>query len=244
MRLRLTPAERDGVPWADEIERLAGVSVAEAVSDLLAALPGGFASTTDPALAAALLDADAEPIRHAHQMRCVLPAATYDDPEFVPFAPDATPPVPWRTVMPAFEAAYPPDHPDHISGPAKPALSGGPSGHTLIDSYLVPYTAGAKLGPLICPASALALRDGYVYGGILVVDRPDEGAWVCDLWRDPRPEYAGTGAAMLRWAAARLKGFASLGLVVTVGNDAALRAYQRVGFVIESTAWTVRLPLA
>ena len=29
---------------------------------------------------------------------------------------------------------------------------------------------------------------------------------------------------------------------VYVGNDAALRAYERVGFAIESTAWTVRLP--
>jgi ribosomal protein S18 acetylase RimI-like enzyme len=48
--------------------------------------------------------------------------------------------------------------------------------------------------------------------------------------------------ALLRWAAARLHGFAELGLVVTVGNDAALRAYERVGFEIMSTAWTVRLP--
>ena len=207
------------------------MSVAEAVSDLLAALPGGFASTTDQALASALLDAGAEPIRHAHQMRRALPAAAYDDTEFVPFAPDATPPAPWETVIPSFEAAYPPEHPDHL-----------PGGPALIDSYLVPYTAGAKLGPLICPASALALRDGDVYGGILIVDRPGEGPWVCDIWRDPSSEYAGTGAALLRWAAARLEGFDSLGLVVTVGNDAALRAYERVGFAIESTAWTVRLP--
>ncbi len=219
------------MPWADEIERLPGVSVPEAVVDLLGALPGGFASTTDPDLAAALLDAGAEPIRHAHQMRLTLPAAAYDDAEFVRFAPDAAPPVPWETVIPSFEAAYPPEHPDFM-----------PGGMALIDSYLVPYTAGAQLGPLICPASALASRDGYVYGGILTVDRPGEGPWVCDIWRDPRPEYAGTGAALLRWAAARLDGFDSLGLVVTVGNDAALRAYERVGFAIESTSWTVRLP--
>lgn len=226
------------MPWADEIERLPGVSVAEAVSDLLAALPGAFASTTDPDLAAALLDAGAERIRHAHQMRLALPVDPHDEVEFLPFAPDATPPVPWKAVIPSFEAAYPPDHPDHM-----------PGGAALIDSYLVPYTAGAQLGPLICHASALALRDGmddrgYVYGGILIVDRPGEGPWVCDIWRDPGPEYAGTGGALLRWAAARLDGFDALGLVVTVGNDAALRAYERVGFTIESTAWTVRLPYA
>ena len=169
--------------------------------------------------------------RHAHLMRLALPVGGYDDDEFVPFAPDASPPVPWTEVLPAFEAAYPPEHPDH--------LLGGPA---LIDSYLVPYTAGAQLGPLICEASAIAVRRGHAYGGILIVDRPDEGPWVCDIWRDPWHEYAGTGTALLRWAAARLGDFDSLGLVVTVGNDAALRAYERVGFAIESTAWTVRLP--
>ncbi len=193
----------------------------------------GTVSVHDFAEAQALLAAGGTLQRHAHQMRLALPVAAYVDNEFVAFAPDATPPVPWDAVMPSFEAAYPPDHPDHL-----------PGGAALIDAYLVPYTAGAELGPLICHASALAIRDGHVYGGILIVDRPGEGPWVCDIWRDPSPEYAGAGGALLRWAAARLDGFDSLGLVVTVGNDAALSAYERVGFAIESTAWTVRLPSA
>lgn len=185
----------------------------------------------DPAEAGKLIAAGATLQRHAHQMSLVLPLQGYDDPEFLPFAPDANPPVPWEAVMPSFEAAYPVEHPDHM-----------PGGASLIDTYLIPYTAGAKLGALICHASALAMRDGRVYGGILVVDRPGEGPWVCDIWRDPDPAYAGTGVKLLRWAAGRLTGHASLGLVVTVGNDAALRAYERVGFAIDSTAWTVRLP--
>ncbi|MBM3686466.1 MAG: GNAT family N-acetyltransferase [Actinobacteria bacterium] len=193
--------------------------------------------------AAALIATGATLQRHAHQMRLALPVDAPDESEFWPFAPDATPPVPWERVMPSFEAAYPPEHPDHLpGGPAEPALAGLPGGPALIDSYLVPYTAGAKLGPLICHASALAVRDGHVYGGILVVDRPDEGAWVCDIWRDPGTAYAGTGSTLLRWSASRLAGHDSLGLVVTVGNDAALRAYERTGFTIESTAWTIRLP--
>ena len=230
-RLAFTATTRDDMPWADEIVRLPGVSVAEAVAALQEALPGGFASTADTALADALLSAGAQSVRHAHQMRLALPLEGYDDTEFLPFAPDATPPVPWVEVLPAFLAAYPPEHPDHLSG-----------GASLITDYLVPYTSGGRLGPLVCHASAIALREGYAYGGILVVDRPGEGAWVCDIWRDPNPEYAGTGAALLRWAASRLDGFDSLGLVVTVGNDAALRTYKRVGFTIESTARTLRLP--
>ena len=82
--------------------------------------------------------------RHAHQMRLALPVAAYVDNEFVAFAPDATPPVPWDAVMPSFEAAYPPGHPDHM-----------PGGAALIDSYLVPYTAGAQLGPLMITADRL-----------------------------------------------------------------------------------------
>lgn len=211
--------------------RQPGVTVDGAVTALLAALPGCFASTSDPLLAHALLDADAVAVRHAHQMRLDLPVTGRDEPDFQPFAPDGSPPVPWADVLPAFLAAYPPDHPDHL-----------PGGESLIAEYLVPYTTGGRLGPAIPEASAIAVRDGEAYGGILIVDRPGEGAWVCDLWRDPDPAYAGTGSALLRWAASRLTGFESLGLIVTVGNDRALRAYERVGFAIQATAWTVRLP--
>ena len=74
--------------------------------------------------------------------------------EFRPFTPDAEPPVPWADVLPAFLTAYPPGHPDHLEG-----------GETLVDQYLVPYTRGARLGPLLCSASAIAVRAGRAYGG-------------------------------------------------------------------------------
>lgn len=201
----------------------------------------GTISVHDPRKAQELMAAGAILERHAHQMRLTLPVAPAEpslsssprpDPaEFHPFEPGGQPPVPWARVLPAFLAAYPPDHPDHL-----------PGGEDLIDSYLIPYSAGARLGPPICEASAIAISDDHAYAGILVVDRPGEGAWVCDIWRDPDPVYAGAGTALLRWAAARLGDYPSLGLVVTVGNAAALRAYERAGFTIESTAWRLRLP--
>jgi ribosomal protein S18 acetylase RimI-like enzyme len=40
----------------------------------------------------------------------------------------------------------------------------------------------------------------------------------------------------------RLIGHERISLVVTVGNDRALRAYERLGFTIESTAWRLRAP--
>ncbi|MFM7599559.1 MAG: hypothetical protein ACKO70_14515 [Actinomycetota bacterium] len=188
-------------------------------------------SVHEAAEAAALIANGAVLERHAHQMRLALPIPAYDDPEFHPFTADAEPPVPWTRALPAFLAAYPPDHPDHLPGT-----------DDLIDSYLVRYTRGAELGPLIHCASAIAVRDGYPYGGILIVDRPGEGPWVCDLWRDPAPDFSGTGARMVRWAASRLADYDTLGLVVTVGNDSAIRVYESVGFVRETTAWRLRLP--
>ncbi|MGI9195830.1 MAG: GNAT family N-acetyltransferase [Candidatus Nanopelagicales bacterium] len=179
--------------------------------------------------AAALIASGATLERHAHQMRLSLPVPAHDNAEFLAFAADATPPVPWTQILPSLLAAYPPEHPDYLSGD-----------EALIDSYLLPYTVGAKLGPLICEASAIAVRDGHAYGGILVVDRPGEGPWVCDIWRDPDPRYAGTGTALLRWAAARLAGYASLGLVVTTSNERAERAYLRAGFIRETTSWKFR----
>jgi ribosomal protein S18 acetylase RimI-like enzyme len=170
-------------------------------------------------------------LRHAHQMSALLPAPVRDEPEFHPFASGGVPAVPWTDVLHAFLAAYPPDHPDHLAG-----------GSALIDDYLIPYAQRARLGPLIEDASAIAVRDGFAYGGVLIVDRPGEGPWVCDLWRDPRPEYAGAGARLLAWAMGRLIGHERISLVVTVGNDRALRAYERLGFTIESTAWRLRAP--
>jgi ribosomal protein S18 acetylase RimI-like enzyme len=181
--------------------------------------------------AAALIAQGAVLVRNAHQMRLRLPHDTSDDPEIHSFSPDANPPAAWIDALPAFLAAYPPDHPDHL-----------PGGAGLIESYLVPYTAGAKLGALICSASGFAVRHGYPYAGILVVDRPGEGAWVCDIWRDPDPSYAGAGTRLLRWSASRLDDFTSVGLAVTVGNDRARRTYERVGFTIESTAWRLTMP--
>lgn len=189
----------------------------------------------DEEAAQALAATGAILVRHAHQMRLglPLPAAASEPiwPEFMPFAPGGHPPVPWPVALPAFLAAYPPGHPDHL-----------PGGADLIESYLLPYTVGARLGPLLCHASAIASRGGRAYAGILVVDRRGEGPWVCDVWRDPDPAYAGTGSALLAWAASRLEGYDSLSLVVTAGNAGGLRAYERVGFTIVSTAWRFQLP--
>ena len=237
--------ERNGVPCADLLEVLPECGVAEAAHELLATLPGWYAATSDRALADALAAAGAGLYRHAHQLRRSL-AATEDAPAvaaleaisrktltLVPVGPDSAPPRPWQEVLPDFLAAYPPEHPDHL-----------PGGEDLIESYLVPYTAGARLGALIDEASCLAVSPERVPGGLLIVDRPDEGPWVCDIWRGTDPALAGLGSAMLQWSMARLVegGHSHLGLSVTDSNRRARRAYERLGFAHVATAWTFRLP--
>lgn len=233
--------EREGVPCADVLELQPGVTPAVATGELLAQLPGWYAATTDEALAANLLAAGAVLFRHAHQMRrdvtpaAAVPCASPSDDVvgLESFASDATPPRPWAAALPDFLAAYPPEHPDYIAG-----------GEALIESYLIPFTAGARLGPLITGASCLAVDGERVPGGLIVVDRPDEGPWVSDIWRAGDPKFAGLGAAMLTWSMAQLAagGYSHLGLAVTVSNVRAHRAYERLGFETVATSWTLRLP--
>lgn len=226
--------DRDGLPCADLVQRRPGVSEWSASAELMRELPGCLVSTADDGLAVALLAAGAVERRHAHVMHLVLPASGGAEAhgrtsDFHCFTGDAQPPVPWDQVVSGYLAAYPPDHPDET-----------PRREALVADYLVPYTTGGRLGPLITRASAIAVSQDYAYAGVLVVDRPDEGPWVCDIWRDPDPRFAGCGAQLLGWAASRLVG--RLGLAVTVSNTRAVRAYQRLGFVIESTSRTMQLP--
>lgn len=228
--------ERDGSPCADLLVRRPGASVPETTHELLAHLPGWLAATADTELAEALLASGATLVRHAHSMRRSLSDDDVSDIADVmiePFTPEVLPPRPWLAALPGFLAAYPEDHPDYLAG-----------GEALIEDYLVPYTVGGRLGPLITSASGFALADDVVAGGLLVVDRAGEGPWVCDIWRDPRAEFAGVGRALLRWSCGRLAdaGYDRIGLAVTVSNSRALRMYVGMGFTVETTAWTVRLP--
>lgn len=227
--------DRDGTPCADLLARRPGVGSIDAAQEILTILPGWLAATADDELADALLAEGASLVRHAHVMRRELagdvPAPS--DWTILPFTDEAEPPRPWADVLPNFLAAYPPDHPDHI-----------PGGRALVENYLIPYTRGGRLGPLISSASGLAVTTETVVGGILVVDRPGEGPWITDIWRGPDPEFRGSGAALVGWSIARLTrgGYPSLGLAVTDANARAREVYRRAGFILEQTAWTLRLP--
>jgi hypothetical protein len=214
------------------------VTATEAAEEVLTHLRGWLAATADPVLAAALLDAGCTLVRHAHVMRRHLAESDADelpDPSWniLAFTASAQPPRPWTEVLPSLLGAYPPSHPDHL-----------PGGESLIDDYLIPYTSGGRLGPLIHQASGLAVAGDEVVGGILVVDRPGEGPWISDIWRSPTPDRPGVGAALLMWSVKHLarSGQQTLGLAVTDSNSRARTVYSRAGFIVETTAWTVSVP--
>jgi GNAT superfamily N-acetyltransferase len=98
--------------------------------------------------------------------------------------------------------------------------------------------SGREAGPLL-PCSRLAVADaeGEVVGVALVTDPPavggEGGPWIADIYRDPSPEWAGLGTALLHavLVAAVEQRHAAIGLAVTEGNPAR-RLYERLGFRI------------
>jgi ribosomal protein S18 acetylase RimI-like enzyme len=167
-------------------------------------------------LGRALVADGAQPLRHAH----VLSHALTD----LPAEPAGLFPLdrPAADLVAAYEAAFPPAHPDR----SEPVLP-----------YLEQTIAMGLLD-----ASGVAVDGDAVVGAILVselheVGPPLGGPWVMEVFRDPR--YPGVGRALLERALARVEGPA-LGLTVTEGNPAR-RLYERLGFRRVLTAFTVQL---
>jgi GNAT superfamily N-acetyltransferase len=141
--------------------------------------------------------------------------------------------VPDTALVPAWEAAYPPGHPDHVPGEV-PIV------------YLREILSGREIGPPL-DCSRVALAGGEVVGAVLVTQAPPRppdwpgGAFVADLFRDPAPRWAGLGGALARRAiaAAAADGAERVGLSVTDGNPAR-RLYDTLGFRVAGTKRVTR----
>ncbi|WP_248963401.1 GNAT family N-acetyltransferase [Sphaerisporangium perillae] len=223
---------RAGRPYAD----LAEVLGPGAVEVILREMPGWVVSG-DEDLGRRLLAAGGRLLRHAHVLSRDL-RADPAPPEWAEtgYGVVACDAIPAAEVFPAWRAAYPPEHPDHNAGGDTAAL----------ELDLAPMLAGESYGPLL-PCGGLLLRDDGVAAGVLVADLNGEppfgGPWILDVFRDPRPRYAGLGAVMLRraLALATLHGLPALGLAVTDGNQAR-RVYERLGFRRVLSSITVIVP--
>jgi GNAT superfamily N-acetyltransferase len=239
--------ERDGVvvgryqvyrsdpPTADLFEVLTDVE--DAVEAIFGRLRGWLVATADDALADALLARGAEQKRHSHVM-----SKDLTDGEVTP---DWS--LPWTLevidastrfgpeVVPLIRRAYPAEHPDAEEG-----------SDTEIVEDIHARLAGERLGPHLV-GSAVA-RDAGRPIGLIIVNRvpgdpPFAGPWISDVCRDPDPQYRGVGRALLEHAIGRVRDAAETGLslAVTVGNPAQ-RVYERLGFVIATTARKLQIP--
>ncbi|MET8141215.1 GNAT family N-acetyltransferase [Sphaerisporangium sp. NPDC005288] len=223
---------RAGRPYADLVEVLGPGAL-----DLILRDMPGWVVSGDEKLGRLLIEAGGRPLRHAHVLSRDLRA----DPAPPGWAETghgvvACEAVPPAEVFPAWRAAYPPGHPDRDHG----------DDATVLRRALTPLLSGASYGPLL-PCGGLLLHDQRVVAGVMVGrlrgEPPFGGPWVLDVFRDPRPPFAGLGAVMLRraLALATLHGLAALGLAVTDGNPAR-RLYERLGFRLISSSITVIVP--
>jgi GNAT superfamily N-acetyltransferase len=142
--------------------------------------------------------------------------------------------VPDEALVPAWAAAYPPEHPDHVPG-------------EVAIEYLREILSGREIGPPLA-AGRVALAASGAVGAVLLTQAPPNpaidwpgGAFVADLFRDPAPRWAGLGGALLRRgiAAAAAEGAERVGLSVTDGNPAR-RLYAALGFRVTGVRTVTR----
>ncbi|MEV0697940.1 GNAT family N-acetyltransferase [Saccharopolyspora sp. NPDC050389] len=200
-----------------------------------AELPGWKLSVT-PDHGEVLLSAGARLKRHAHAMRRDL-RADPPPPEWAGLAPEAPLRVvacdrPAPELLPAWLEAFPPDHPDRVSGDDQQVLA----------ELLQPLLTGRVLGPMLECSALVVDAEDRVAAGLVINDR-DGVPWVGDVFRRPAAEFAGLGGLLLRRALAWLSAqdWHEVGLAVTVGNPAK-RVYERLGFSVTDTKMTLEIP--
>jgi hypothetical protein len=217
---------RDGRPWAHMVE-IIGPRPAEV---LPARMRGWFVSAPEE-LCQELIERGAHLVRYAHVMCYDLrirenpPAQAPEGFRFVPCdrAPD--------DVLPAWRAAFPPEHPDHYTR----------SDEEILRDELIPLFEGKLIGPLLPCASLVVDSEDRVVAGMVVNDW-DGISWIANGFRHPVNAPRGTGAALLHHVAWKAEADGLETLVGTVSHtNPALRTWKRLGFTLKETTMTVLL---
>jgi GNAT superfamily N-acetyltransferase len=215
-------------------------TVEEAAAAALAQL-AGWAVSCDPVLGAELQARGARIVRRADELTYDLDAhpvpAGWARPALAPGLAIGALHQPAEELVDVWRAAYPASHVDHDPRAQAPAGT----------EFLARILRGDVLGPLLPYSGSITTRDGRAVAACIVTDRPGVpphgGVWVTELFRDPHPEYAGTGRALLQRALA-LAGAderPAVGLVVSVGNPAS-ELYLDLGFDLVTRSVSLILP--
>lgn len=223
-------------PWATRVEVVGPDPV-----DLILAELGGWALSCSVDLGQELLDRGATLARRGHRMTRDLAA----DPPPASWARlKPLPPFrivrcdrPAETLLDAWRAAYPPNHPDHFTGDDPAALR----------VRLIPLLSGRLHGPVLPISSLVTAGDDGVVAAVVVNqvrgDASWGGPWITELFRIPGSAHRGLGTLLLRrtLALAAGAGLPSVSLVVTDTNPAR-HLYQRNGFQPTHSFLTVIIP--
>jgi len=185
--------DRDGRPLADRFRPADGVAPERAAAAAMAELKG-WRLSGDEQFGRLLIALGARPRRHAHAMSRDLirdPAPTeWLEPQVPAGTRLTVVDRPAADLVPALLAAFPPDHPDFETVPARE--------HPELD--LAELMSGRLMGPLL-RCSALAVGEGGdVLGAILVNggagEPPFGGPWISNVFRHPEARGIGGGT---RW---------------------------------------------
>lgn len=197
----------------------------------------GWCVVAGERLGRVLLAGGARLVRHSHLLSRDLhahPATTaHPLPGGLELTPADRPPA---HLVPAFRAAFPPEH---VDGPARVGKD--------LQAELAGVMVHGVAGPLL-PCSRLAVdAHGNVHAAAIITrleesGPPLGGPWVAECFRDRDPRFAGAGRALLEHVLlqATRDGHASIGLAVTHGNRAR-ELYAELGFREIFTALSVEL---
>jgi GNAT superfamily N-acetyltransferase len=197
----------------------------------------GWCIVSGEPLGRALVAGGGRLIRHSHLLSRDLRAqpATHAPPlpgDLRPTPADR----PAADLVPAFRAAFPPEH---VDGPARVGKD--------LRAELAGVLEDGVAGPVL-PCSRLAVDAGGTVRAAAIATRLQEseppfgGPWIAECFRDRDPRYAGAGRALLEHTMlhATRDGLGTIGLAVTHGNRAR-ELYDELGFREIFTALSVEL---
>ncbi|MFE7189992.1 GNAT family N-acetyltransferase [Kitasatospora sp. NPDC057541] len=233
--------EREGRPWADQLEVVDPRGDLPALAGYVRAEMAGWVVSGPVELGQELVRQGASVLRHGHTMHRELtgapPAEGWEAWARTPLR-DGFRTVPCdrpaEALVAASMAAFGPGHPDHRPEEA--------DGDRLAVRRLAELLAGEVIGPLL-PVSALVVDEAdRVVAGAVLTDW-DGLPWIAHVFRDPALGYPGLGRDLLRRVLADLVagGRTEIGLAVTEGNRAQ-RLYEEMGFSVTSSSLTVIVP--